>query len=176
MLYLDWQIISAPVFLLLLLLLIATQPLKPPLWRSIVVVVAGLVVLTVTVAIECTRYGPWTQSAPEIDKSFTLTHRTLFVGDRHAAGRSGAWHFLVRLPFARTSCAERSSALKGPGFPSRMIHRRGSKVRRNNRGNCWLLSRPIPRCLRNGWQKINMKASACLAGVMPASSGAFGLG
>ena len=59
-LYLDWQIISAPIFLLLLLLLIATQPLKPPLWRSIVVVVAGLAVLTVTVAIECTRYAPWT--------------------------------------------------------------------------------------------------------------------
>jgi hypothetical protein len=59
-LYLDWQFISAPVFLVLLLLLIATQPLKPPLWRSIVVVVAGLTVLTVTVAIECTRYAPWT--------------------------------------------------------------------------------------------------------------------
>jgi PDZ domain len=59
-LYLDWQFISAPVSLVVLLLLIATQPLKPPLWRSIVVVVAGLTVLTVTVAIECTQYAPWT--------------------------------------------------------------------------------------------------------------------
>jgi PDZ domain len=59
-LFLDWQFISAPVFLLLLLLLIATQPLKPPLWRSIVVVIAGLIVLAVIVAIECTQFVPWT--------------------------------------------------------------------------------------------------------------------
>jgi PDZ domain len=59
-LYLDWQFVSAPVFLVVLLLLIATQPLKPPLWRAIVVIITGLAVLTVTVAIECTQFAPWT--------------------------------------------------------------------------------------------------------------------
>jgi hypothetical protein len=58
--YLDWQFVSAPVFLVVLLLLIATQPLKPPLWRAIVVIVAGLVVLAVTAWLECTQFAPWT--------------------------------------------------------------------------------------------------------------------
>jgi hypothetical protein len=58
--YLDCQFVSAPTFLIVLLLLIATQPLDPPLWRAIVVIVAGLTVLAVTAWLECTQFAPWT--------------------------------------------------------------------------------------------------------------------
>lgn len=60
-LLLDWQFVSAPVFLVLLLILVATQPLKPPpLWRAILVTLGGLVVITVTVIVEVTQWLPWT--------------------------------------------------------------------------------------------------------------------
>ncbi len=59
-LVLDWQFISAPVFLALLLVLIATQPLDPPpLWRACVVLLGGLVVITATVIVEATQGIPW---------------------------------------------------------------------------------------------------------------------
>jgi len=59
-LFMDWQFVSAPVFLVLLLLLIATQPLAPaPFWRSTVVLVGGLAVLTVAIVIELKNWMPW---------------------------------------------------------------------------------------------------------------------
>jgi hypothetical protein len=60
-LVLDCQFVSAPVFLVLFLLLVATQPLEPPpLWREIVVTLGGLAVLVVAVVVELTRFIPWT--------------------------------------------------------------------------------------------------------------------
>ena len=59
-LFFDWQFASAPAFLILLLLLVATQPLQPaPLWRTIIVTIAGLGILIVTIAIEVTQRNPW---------------------------------------------------------------------------------------------------------------------
>jgi len=58
MLFLDWQFASAPVFLVLLLVSIATQPLKPPpLWRALLATLGGL---AVTVSVEATQWAPWT--------------------------------------------------------------------------------------------------------------------
>jgi len=60
-LFLDWQFVSAPVFLVLLLVLVATQPLHPPpLWRALLVILGGLAVITVTVIVETTEWIPWT--------------------------------------------------------------------------------------------------------------------
>jgi membrane-associated protease RseP (regulator of RpoE activity) len=68
MLFFDWQFASAPSFLVLLLLLVATQPLMPPpLWRAIIVTLAGLAIVTVTIVIEATQRVPWSwvwQSKP----------------------------------------------------------------------------------------------------------------
>ncbi len=78
-LVLDWQFISAPVFLALLLVLIATQPLNPaPLWRAGVVLLGGLVVITATVIVEATQGIPWTA----IWRSKAISH-----------GVSPAWHY-----------------------------------------------------------------------------------
>jgi membrane-associated protease RseP (regulator of RpoE activity) len=58
---LDWQFVSAPVFLVLLLLLIATGPMEPPpLWRGILVALGGLAVVTVALVVEVTHWLPWT--------------------------------------------------------------------------------------------------------------------
>jgi len=55
-LFFDWQLVSAPAFLVLLLLLVATQPLTPaPLWRAITVTLVGLAIVTVTIVIETTQ-------------------------------------------------------------------------------------------------------------------------
>ena len=60
-LFLDWQFVSAPTFLLLFLILFATQPLEPPpLWRGMVVALGGLVVMTTTTIVEVTQWLPWT--------------------------------------------------------------------------------------------------------------------
>jgi len=60
-LFLDWQFVTAPVFLALILILVATEPLKPPpLWRSILVTLGGLVVIAVPVIFEVTHWFPWT--------------------------------------------------------------------------------------------------------------------
>src|SRR5262249_22487309 len=60
-LILDWQFISAPVFLVFFLLLVATQPLSPPpLWRAILVTLAGLAAAAAPVVIELTHFVPWT--------------------------------------------------------------------------------------------------------------------
>ena len=57
----DWQFVSAPLFLVLLLLLIATQPLDPvPLWRAIIVTLGGLSVVASTFIMELTHFVPWT--------------------------------------------------------------------------------------------------------------------
>ncbi len=58
--FLDWQFVSAPVFLVLLIISIATQPLKAPLWRAILVTLGGLAVITFTVIVEATRWVSWT--------------------------------------------------------------------------------------------------------------------
>jgi hypothetical protein len=59
-LFFDWQFVSAPAFLILLLLLVATQPLMPaPLWRAIIVTLVGLGIVTVTTVIEATQRIPW---------------------------------------------------------------------------------------------------------------------
>jgi len=58
---LDWQFVTAPLFLLLLVLLIATQPLNRPLWRAILVAVSGLGVLGAIIGVELTQQIlPWT--------------------------------------------------------------------------------------------------------------------
>lgn len=59
-LLLDWQFISAPVFLVLLLLFIATQPLDPPLWRAILATLGGLAVSVVAVVVEVAQAIPYT--------------------------------------------------------------------------------------------------------------------
>jgi membrane-associated protease RseP (regulator of RpoE activity) len=60
-LFLDWQFVSAPVFLVLLLLHIATQPLDPPpLWREILTTLGGLAVVTATAIVEAGSSQPWT--------------------------------------------------------------------------------------------------------------------
>ncbi len=60
-LFFDWQFIAAPAFLVLLQLLVATQPLMPaPLWRAIVVILVGLTIVTATIVIEATQWLPWT--------------------------------------------------------------------------------------------------------------------
>jgi hypothetical protein len=60
-LFLDWQFVSAPIFLVLFLILVATQPLDPPpLWRALLVILGGLAVVTVLVVIEATQFVPWT--------------------------------------------------------------------------------------------------------------------
>jgi hypothetical protein len=60
-LFLDWQFVYAPAFLVILLILVATQPLKPPpLWRAILVTLGGLVVMTMTVILEVTQLVQWT--------------------------------------------------------------------------------------------------------------------
>lgn len=57
----DWQFVSAPLLLGLVLLLIATQSLNPvPLWRAIVVMLGGLSVVAATFVVELTRFLPWT--------------------------------------------------------------------------------------------------------------------
>jgi hypothetical protein len=88
-LFFDWQFVSAPAFLVLLLLLIATQPLMPaPLWRAIIVVLIGLTIMIATIVIEATRRIPWSwvwESKP-IDHSppqplhFTLAAAVLLMG------------------------------------------------------------------------------------------------
>src|SRR5262249_36208015 len=60
-LFLDWQFVSAPVFLVLLLLLIATQPLDPPpSWRPILCLLGGLAAISVLVVVEVRQFAPWT--------------------------------------------------------------------------------------------------------------------
>lgn len=60
-LVLDCQFVSAPVFLVLFLLLVATRSLEPPpLWRAIVVTLGGLAVSVVAVVFEMTHVVPWT--------------------------------------------------------------------------------------------------------------------
>jgi membrane-associated protease RseP (regulator of RpoE activity) len=60
-LFFDWQFVSAPAFLVLLLLRVATQPLMPaPLWRETVVTLVGLGIVIVTIVIEATQRMPWT--------------------------------------------------------------------------------------------------------------------
>jgi hypothetical protein len=57
----NWQFVSAPAFLVVLLLFMATQPLIPaPLWRAILVTLVGLGIVTVTTVIEATQWVPWT--------------------------------------------------------------------------------------------------------------------
>jgi hypothetical protein len=59
-LFLNWQFVAAPAFLVLLLLLVATQPLMPaPLWRAILVTLVGLGIVTTTIVIEATHWLPW---------------------------------------------------------------------------------------------------------------------
>jgi hypothetical protein len=58
---LDWQFVSAPIFLAFFVLCLATQPLDPPpLWRAILVTHAGMSVMTVAVVFELTHGIPWT--------------------------------------------------------------------------------------------------------------------
>jgi hypothetical protein len=60
-LFLDWQFVAAPIFLVLLLLHIATQPLEPPpLWRAIATMLGGLAVVIAAVVVEAGSYRPWT--------------------------------------------------------------------------------------------------------------------
>jgi membrane-associated protease RseP (regulator of RpoE activity) len=60
-LFLDWQFVAAPIFLALLLLHIATQPLEPPpLWRALLAMLGGLAVVTVAVIVEAGSSWPWT--------------------------------------------------------------------------------------------------------------------
>ena len=59
-LFFDWQFVSAPAFLVLILLLVATQPLTPaPMWRPIIVTLVGLGIVAATTAIEATQRMPW---------------------------------------------------------------------------------------------------------------------
>lgn len=59
-LVLDWQFITAPVFFILLLVSIATQPLDPPpLWRTILNLICGLAVLASVIIIEAFVWLPW---------------------------------------------------------------------------------------------------------------------
>jgi hypothetical protein len=88
-LFFDWQFVSAPACLVLLLLLVATQPLMPaPLWRAIIVILVGLAIVTATMVIEATQSLPWSwvwESKP-IDHSpspalhFTLAVMVLLAG------------------------------------------------------------------------------------------------
>ena len=88
-LFLDWQFVCAPVFLVLLLLLIATQPLDPPpLWRAILCVVGGLAVISVVVVVEVRQLMPWTavwysksiNHAPPSALHYSLALATLLAG------------------------------------------------------------------------------------------------
>ena len=83
-LFLDWQFVSVPVFLVLLLVLVATQPLDPPpLWRGILVLLGGLAVVTVLVVVELRQFVPWTalwQSKPISHGPAPTFHYLLAVG------------------------------------------------------------------------------------------------
>jgi hypothetical protein len=61
LLFLDWQFVAAPVLLVLLLIMIATQPLDSPLWRAILVMLCGLIVVASMIVVETTQKArPWT--------------------------------------------------------------------------------------------------------------------
>jgi hypothetical protein len=88
-LFLDWQFVSAPVFLVLLLVLIATQPLDPPpLWRAIILLLSGLAVVSIVVVVERTQFAPWTaiwqsrslSHAPPSALHYSLALATLLSG------------------------------------------------------------------------------------------------
>jgi len=88
-LFMDWQFVSAPVFLVLLLLLIATQPLDPPrLWRAILTLLGGLAVISVVVVVEVRQFAPWTavwhprpiSHAPPSALHYSLAVATLLAG------------------------------------------------------------------------------------------------
>ncbi|HZZ71535.1 MAG TPA: PDZ domain-containing protein [Pirellulales bacterium] len=58
-LFLDWQLINSPLFLLLLLILIATSS-RGSLWPAILVTLSGLAVMVSTLIIETTQTFGWT--------------------------------------------------------------------------------------------------------------------
>jgi membrane-associated protease RseP (regulator of RpoE activity) len=88
-LFLDWQFVSASIFLVVLLLMIATEPIAPaPLWRPILAILGGLIVLGVTVTAEVTHFAPWTavwqskaiSHGPSPLLHYSLTVWTLLAG------------------------------------------------------------------------------------------------
>jgi len=57
----DWQFASAPMFLVLLIVLIVTQPLvPPPIWRAILTLACGLAIVAAIPVVEITQGIPWT--------------------------------------------------------------------------------------------------------------------
>lgn len=103
---LDWQLVSAPAFLVLLLLLLATQPLMPaPLWRAIILTLVGLGIVIATIVIEATQRSPWPwvreskpiDHAPRPALHFTLAATVLLTGlALSLLGALGARAYLLR--------------------------------------------------------------------------------
>ena len=56
----DWQFAAASIFTMLGLLLIATQPINPPLWCSLATIIGGLAVCTTIIVIEMLSLIPFT--------------------------------------------------------------------------------------------------------------------
>jgi membrane-associated protease RseP (regulator of RpoE activity) len=56
---LDWQFVTAPLCLVLLLCFIATQPLRPPLWRALCSIIGGLGISVAVVLVELLTFIPW---------------------------------------------------------------------------------------------------------------------
>ncbi len=86
----DWQLFSAPIFLVFLVLLITTQPLDRLLWRTISVTLAGLAVLGLVVMDTLTQRiwpweavwqsGPTRHHAPQDGWHYSLTVGALVLG------------------------------------------------------------------------------------------------
>jgi hypothetical protein len=85
----DWQFVSTPICLALVILLIATQPLAPvPIWRAIVVIVAGLGIVVPVVLVDLLNWIPWTilwrtkaiSNSPPALAHFAATITILTVG------------------------------------------------------------------------------------------------
>ena len=105
-LFFDWQFVSAPAFLVLLLLLVATQPLMPALlWRAIIVILVGLATVTATIVIEAAQSVPWSwvweakliDRAPSLALHLALAVTVLLAGlALSLLGALGVRAFLLR--------------------------------------------------------------------------------